>query len=245
MISKVELQSLINKYYLNGLIEAVKWEIKNNNLTVKFTAPTREMVGELTYSNFPLEDSNVGIINTSQLLKLINITAGDVMLSYIKNNKIFSKLVISDNQFTTYYTLADILTIPKSGEYNGPDVFDMEMTLNKDIINSLIKAKSALPDSSVVVLKPSISLDGDFELELSFGGDIEYSNKVSYFLSNVTKQDTPNFELHFNSDNLKEILSANKEADEAKLFVNLQGLMKLEFKSKNTQNKYYLVQKEI
>ena len=30
MINKLELQSVINKYYLNGLIEAVKWDIKSN-----------------------------------------------------------------------------------------------------------------------------------------------------------------------------------------------------------------------
>jgi hypothetical protein len=28
MISKVEFQAVINKYYLNGLIEGVKWDVK-------------------------------------------------------------------------------------------------------------------------------------------------------------------------------------------------------------------------
>jgi len=246
MIQKFELQAIINKYYLNGLVESTKWDVKDNKLNIKFTSPTREMVGELICDKFPLENSTFGIINTSQLLKLINITSGDVLLSFVKNNKIFSKLVISDNQFTTYYTLADILTIPKSGEYNGPDEFDIEAILDKDIINSLIKAKNALPDNSTMIIRPSMGLDGDFQLELTFGGDNEYSNKVSYFLSNFSKQITNStFELAFNSDLFKEILSANKDVDEAKLFINLQGLIKLEFKSKTTTNKYYLVQKEI
>jgi hypothetical protein len=103
MINKVELQSVINKYYLNGLVEAVKWDIKDNNLNIKFTAPTREMIGEISHNEFKLEDSSFGISNTSQLLKLINITAGEVMLSFIKNNKIFNKLIIADNlQSTTH-----------------------------------------------------------------------------------------------------------------------------------------------
>ncbi len=124
MINKVELQSVINKYYLNGLIEGVKWDIKDNNLNVKFTAPTREMIGEISHDGFNLENSSFGINNTSQLLKLINITTGEVMLSFVKNNKIFSKLIIADQQFTVNYSLADILTIPKTGTYNGTQDFD-------------------------------------------------------------------------------------------------------------------------
>jgi len=46
MIPKLDLQSIINKYYLNGLNETVKWEIKDKTLTIKFTSPTREMIGE-------------------------------------------------------------------------------------------------------------------------------------------------------------------------------------------------------
>ena len=34
MINKIELQCVINKYDLNGLIEAVKWDIKDNNLNI-------------------------------------------------------------------------------------------------------------------------------------------------------------------------------------------------------------------
>ena len=56
MINKLELQNIINKYYLNGTIEAVKWDVSDNNLNIKFTAPTREMIGEITHNNFKLEN---------------------------------------------------------------------------------------------------------------------------------------------------------------------------------------------
>lgn len=245
MINKVELQSVINKYYLNGLIEAVKWDIKKDNLNIKFTAPTREMIGEISCDNFKLEDSSFGISNTSQLLKLINITAGEVLLSFIKNNKIFTKLIISDQQFTVNYSLADILTIPKTGEYNGSQEFDIETKLEPETITALIKAKSALAESETVVIKPFTSLDGDPQLELIFGGDIEYSNKVSYYISDIKQSNKADFELAFNSDLLKEILSCNKDASEAKMFVNLEGLIKLEFKADNTTSTYYIVKKDV
>lgn len=244
MINKVELQSVINKYYLNGLIEAVKWDVKDNNLNIKFTAPTREMIGEISYDGFKLEDSSFGISNTSQLLKLINITAGDLILSFIKNNKIFSKLIIADQHFTANYSLADILTVPKTGAYNGTQEFDIEANLESESITALIKAKSALSESTTVVINPYQSLDGEPQLEFTFGGDIEYANKVSYYL-NTNKNTTQSFELAFNSDLLKEILSCNKDAGDAKIYINLEGLIKLEFKTNNTVSTYYIVKKDV
>ncbi len=246
MINKLNLQATINKYYLNGLIEAVKWTIKDNKLNIKFTSPTKEMLGEIIYNNISLPDSSVGISNTTQLLKLISITSGDIMLNYLVNNKIPAKLIISDNQFEVNYTLADLLTIPKSGEYNGPQEYNFEIELNTEILLALIKAKSALPESSTVMLSPSLGSDGEPQLELTFGGDIEYANKVSYFLSNIKQQGAPSsFSLGFNSDLLKEILSVNKDAEKAKICINLEGLMKLEFESDDIKNTYYIVKKDI
>ena len=73
MINKLDLTSIISKYYLSGMNEAVKWEIKDNTLTIKFTAPDRSMLGVVTHSNFDLEDSTIGISNTTQLNKLLQI----------------------------------------------------------------------------------------------------------------------------------------------------------------------------
>lgn len=244
MINKVELQSVINKYYLNGLIEAVKWDIKDNNLNIKFTAPTREMIGEISHNDFKLENSSFGISNTSQLLKLIGITAGEVMLSFIKNNKVFNKLIIADQQFTVNYSLADILTIPKTGAYTGSEDWDVEVELDSEVALALIKAKSALAESTTVMFMPATSLDGEPQLELIFGGDVEYANKVSYYL-NINKNTNKSFELAFNSDLLKEILSCNKEYTSAKMYVNLEGLIKLEFKSDKTTSTYYIVKKDV
>lgn len=244
MISKFDLQSVINKYYLNGLIEAVKWEIKDNKLNIKYTSPTREMLGELTYDNINLPDSTVGISNTTQLLKLLSITTGDLVLDYTKNGRVYSKLIIADNQFNVSYTLADILTIPKTGTYNGSEEYDLEANIDSDSITALIKAKSALPESTTVVIKPFKNIDSEDQIELMFGGDIEYANKVSYYIPNVTKKTTKSdFELHFSSDILKEILSSNKDAVEAKIYVNLEGLMKLEFSEENIKSTYYIVKK--
>ena len=113
-------------------------------------------------------------------------------------------------------------------------------------LTALIKAKSALSESETVVFKPTTSIDGDFQLELTFGGDIEYANKVSYFMTNFTQKDVPSdFTLSFSSNLLKEILSANKDSVKAKMSINLDGLLKLSFETANTVSTYYMVKKDI
>ena len=65
MINKLDLVSIISKYYLNGMNEAVKWDIQDNKLTIKFTAPDRSMIGVVTCDDFDLEDSSIAISNTT------------------------------------------------------------------------------------------------------------------------------------------------------------------------------------
>jgi len=256
LIKKPEFQSLINKYYLNGLIESVEWNIENKNLNIKITSPNREMVGIISHNNFNLCDSNIGIFNTSQLNKLISIMNNDVYLDLTKHGNIYSKLNIFDDQFNVSYTLADTITIPKAGKYNGPEEYNLKTILNKEIIQSLIKAKSALDDSSTVMIKcnSDIELSSEYSLELIFGGDIEYSNKVSYFikdnLSTINLSESfidpmSDFKLGFNSDLFKEILNVNKDAESAYMDINLEGLLKLSFNVGNISSTYYIVKKDV
>jgi hypothetical protein len=245
MISKLELQSIIEKYHLKGLIENVKWEINSDKqLNIDFMAPTREMVGKVTYSGFPLPESAIGISNTTQLDKLLAITSGDLMLDYIKEHKIVTKLIIADSQFNLNYSLADLLTIPKPGGYNGPEEYEIETVLESETINALIKAKNALTNSENVVIKSGTTLEDDYQLEFTFGGDVEYANKVSYSIQNITPNSPANFTLTYNSDLIKDILVCNKNAEEGKLHINTSGLMKLIFNHNNLQSVYYIVAKE-
>ena len=239
MISKLELQSVIEKYHLNGLIENVKWEVdKNKQLTINFMSPTREMLGRVVYNGFPLPESAIGINNTTQLDKLLAITSGDLVLDYVKESKIITKLLIADEQFNLNYALSDLLTIPKPGEYNGPEEYNIETKLDNEIISALVKAKNALTNSENVVVKPDT-----LGLGFTFGGDVEYANKVSYYIQNIAPSEI-DFELTYNSNLLKEILVNNKDMENGTLHVNNNGLMKIMFNSKNIQSIYYIVAKE-
>jgi hypothetical protein len=82
MIAKNTLQSIISKYYLGGKVESVKWKVEDGKLHIDFMAPTKDMIGRLSCNNFPMvhEDGTLAIFNTTQLNRLLNVLAGDLML---------------------------------------------------------------------------------------------------------------------------------------------------------------------
>ena len=245
MINKLDLSSVISKYYLNGLVEPVKWDIKDKVITIKFNAPTKDMIGKVEFIGMPLEDSTIAISNTTQLNKLIAITNGYLELKYEKINKFITKLIIADNQFTLNYALADTMIIPKAGELGDIGDWNIEAPLDNESINAIVKAKSSLADSDTVVFKPFTNDDGDLQLEMQFGGNIEYSNKVSFYLPNIQTNNLPyNFQSHYYSDTVKEIMYCNKDVVGGKMSINLDGVMKLEFDNGNLKSEYYIIQKE-
>jgi hypothetical protein len=245
MISKIDLQSIISKYFLNSLIESVEWNIKNSVLLIKFNSSDKTMIGKVVYNGIDLEDSTVGISNTTQLNKLLSVTKGDLKLEYQKEKNYLTKLKIADNQFNVSYTLADIMIIPKTGEYAGDNDYDVRVPLNLENITAITKAKSALIEANTVVLKPYRNEDNELLLELMFGGDIEYSNKISYFLPNVEFNNIENdFSLNFDSNILKEIMSCNNDMSEGILEIKLEGIMKLSFTNPKISSEYYLVSKD-
>ena len=246
MINKLDLVSIISKYYLNGMNEKVKWDIQDSKLIIKFNSPDNSMIGTVTCDDFELEDATISISNTSQLLKLLSITNGYLDLSYIRQHKLITKLIVADNQFTLNYALADNMIIPKAGEYVGDGVYNIEATLDNESINAIIKAKSALADTDTVVFKPFINADSDLQLEMLFGGNIEYSNKVSFYLPDITTNNLPNeFKAHYNSNLIKEIMYCNKDVANCVMGINLEGIMRLAFDNGSIKSEYYVIAKEL
>jgi len=73
-MKKLYLEDVIEKYYLNGLVERVKIEVVDKTLTTKFISNQKNLVGTLCAPNIELDDCEFGVYDTTQLLKLIGIT---------------------------------------------------------------------------------------------------------------------------------------------------------------------------
>jgi len=243
MINKNELQSTISKYYLNGLVESVKWTIEDNALEIDFQSPNKDMIGRVIHTNFPLENSEFAVYDTSKLNKLLGITSGEVVLELEKQQAIYTKLIISDLNYTLNFSLTDLLMIQDVGSATDPDNYEIEAELGSEEISAIIKAHSALESDNVIV-KIDRDLDGEDTLVMSFGDNSNHTNKIDYQVPNASLESVPyGTKIPFNSAMIKTILNNNKDAESSTLKINSRGLMKLEFKSEDWKSFYYIIRK--
>jgi hypothetical protein len=242
MITKLQLQSIINKYYLSGAIESVKWEIKDDKLKIRFMTPSKDTLGELIYNDFKMVDGEIAIFDTSQLNKLVSITSGTLLLDVNRQGNVATRLNIQDSQFNLTYALADTMLIGKVATVSEPEFYAVKVELNSEAIAALIKAKSALPDSDHIILNTSTTLDGDPTLEFIIGEDSNYSNKITYSVAAYIDKE---ISIPFNANIFKEILSANKDIEKGTLSITFDGLMKLTFENeaKTLITNYFMVRK--
>ena len=239
MINKLKLQSIINKYYL-GANESVKWEIKDNSLSIEFMTPSKDVIGNLTCKNFELEDSKLAIYDTKKLQNLISICSGDLLLEFEKTREIYTKLNISDLNFNLSYALSDPLLINKVGNVNEADwVVDLDLTTED--IGNIIKAKSALSQIDNMLITTTTNLDGEDVIEIVFGDESGHNNKITYQISGDIKE--TDIKLPFNSDMFKTVLQANKDMEGGKLLLSSMGLMKLSFDFDDISTTYYMVRR--
>ena len=241
MINKNIVQNVISKYYL-GEIERVKWEIRDNHLTINFAAPSRMVLGSVRCGDFPLEDADLAIYNTKKLSNLISICSGDLLLELEKQKEMLLKLNISDLNFNLSYALSDPLLIKKAGKVKPVDGWDIELKITREEIGNLLKAKSALADIDNMLVTTTQDLDGVDVCEFVFGDEAGHNNKITYQLKGEIKKD--NIKIRYNSDMLKTILNANKDVDEGLFKISQEGLMYLSFQNENIESEYYMVPQE-
>jgi hypothetical protein len=240
MVNKLVLQSVINKYYL-GENESVKWKIKDKTLTVDFMSVNKEVIGNITHTNFDVEDSELAIFDTKKFLNLLGITQGDLMFTLEKGKSVYTKLHFADASFNLTYALADPLLISKVATVTEPE-WDAVLPLEKEYVDNLVKAKSALAGVGLLTVSVDKDLNGDDMCVFTFGDEQGHNNKITYQIYGKIKPEK--VDIPFNSDVFKNILQANKDLEEGFIFLSYQGLMKLEFKSENTLCKYYVVRRE-
>ena len=239
MINKNLLQSAIQKYFLSGRHNMVKWRIENNTLTVFAGEAGRAC--KVTLNNFPLQDCELGIFDTDKLTKLLAITNGDLILTLQGQKELHNILNIADANFDLTYTLADPLTIRKTKWVNDPPSYEVEIDLEKEDVTRIIKAKSALSESPNMLITTRLD-DGNPICEFVFGDMSGYANKITYKLQgNIAKND---LSIPFDAEMIKDIFNTNKDADVATLKISEKGLLKLVFSNENIESTYYILRNE-
>lgn len=240
-MDKLHLVSTFEKYYLNGIVERVKMQVKDKNVAINFVAPNKDLVGCVNASEFELEDSEIGIYDTSQLLKLINITNSYLTLNLTKEHNIPTKLLIADNEYNLDYILADTTMIPNVPTINEPE-YNVTADIDLEFITKFIKAKKAI-DTEVFSVDANYDENNSKVVRFVLGGNEGYTNKITFTVP-ATYEGVHTQQLQFNINYLREILDANKDLTSGKLSICTEGLMRLDFTSEKGNSFYLLVAKE-
>ena len=236
-MNKDHLVEIIEKYHLGGLTEKAKWIIKDNAVTINFATELKDCIGKLT-SPFEMEDIDLGVFNTTQFLKLVNIINDPFKIDLVTNHRIAMSLNISDSSFDLSYHLADLGLITEGKlSLKLPEPV-ITLTLDDEFITKFIKAHNALEKVEMFSIKSRIDAQKIETVQFTIGLNDHYSNKIVFDQPTKKYAKLPKF--HYRVNNFREILSTNKD-NKINMEVYEMGIIKLTSISENVQIDYFLV----
>jgi hypothetical protein len=238
MINKQNLVSIIDKYYLNGIGEKVKWSVKDNNVTIKTFSPTKDMVG-IVEAPFVFPDCEFVIFDTSKFLKLISVCGQDIVIDILYKEKIATKLLIADKEYNLEYALANLMLAPQVNFTVSDFDHDYSFNIDNELINIWIKAKKAL-GSDTFTIKSYVNPTSVPSVYFTLGEIDGHSNKIMFETPTLEPVLKESANMKFDADYLKAIFDANYGA-QGTAFVNNDGAIKLDFKTEDDQISSYII----
>jgi hypothetical protein len=234
-MNKNNLLKFIQKYSLGGLIESVAWNAEGTKLSVRFISDDKTLLGEVEYNAYTSTPMNVGIYTTSLLKNMIGVLDNDLTLKVDKAGDKSVSLKLSSDETETSYQLADLGVIPPVPDLKTLPDFGISIDMASNMIDKFIKAKGALSDVDTFTI---FTEGGD--LKMAIGYSSISTNRVTFTAQKDYAETVK--PISFSAKYLKEILTANKEATNAKLKVSTDGLSNVEFQIDDFVCKYYLVE---
>lgn len=131
--------------------------------------------------------------------------------------------------------LADLSVIPNVPDLKQLPPFNVEIKLDANFISKFIRAKGALADENNFTF---MCKDGKGQIVL--GHSNINTNRISIDVDCTCDGDVN--PISFSATYLKEILVANKEANDATLKISSQGLSHIHFEIDKYESNYYLVE---
>ena len=233
-MNKQKLTRFISKYYLNGIVNSVILNSKQNKISVRFVSGDKTLLGELEMDKWPFEDAEVGIYSTDQFLKLLNVLDDDINLGIDKAGDKSISLKVTDSSSVVNYMLSDTSIISKPPSLKTIPEFELGINITPQVINKFISGKGALSETD----KFTVITDG-VNTKIVIGYATINTNRVTIPVTTTKVKDIDN--ITFNANIFKEILSANKECESATLEVSSEGLSKIVFNVDDYSVTYYLV----
>jgi len=235
-MEKRKLTSFIDKYYLAGSANSVGLNVSDKTLSCEFITDDQNVVGSVSMSDFDVDDGILGVYTTSQLTKLLTALDENIDIKVNKADDSAFSINVADKTTDVTFMLADLSVIRQVPQMKGLPDFGVKIKLTKDFADKFIKSKNALPETE------------NFAVESNGNGTkmiLNYStlntNRITWpIIPEATTDDLS--ATCFSANLFKEILSANKDADEGYIEVSKAGLARVSFTGKTYTSTYYLVQ---
>ena len=234
-MQKTKLNKFIQKYNLGGNVNSVKWTSNTNKLTTSFVTPYKSLLGTVVADNVKFEDADIGVYQTDQLQKLLNVLDNDVDLSLTRAGDRAVSLKVKNGSVSVDYVLSDLSVIPDPPALKRLPDFQTKVKLDSKFIDTFIKGKSALSDVDMFTFVN----DKDGNLNAVIGYSSTNTNRVTIPVE--TESNGLTEPVTFNANLFKEMLVANKECKSAVLEVSNEGLSKVNFKIDDYDSTYYIV----
>ncbi|MDB4343464.1 hypothetical protein OAA15_00425 [bacterium] len=238
-MEKTKLVKVIEKYHLSKLIEKGCWTIENNNLKIRFNSSNKALVGFLT-TDIQLEDADIGIFDTEQLLSLVNITDETLLLSFKKVGMMPSQLNIEDSNFSLLYSLSDTTLIERIESVNEPPTPLTTIDIQPDFIVNYLRAKKALSKEERIHIQLGVNDQDEKVARFMLGEHTTYSNSIKFELY-CDFEDSMRETIPFECNTLRDILAVNKNAETIKLTLWGEGMMKIETMEEGIGVEYFLI----
>jgi len=237
-MNKTRITRFIQKYNLAGLVESVAWKAADGKLVTRFISDDKTVLGEIHLDNFTFNAPELGVYTTSALNKLLSVAGEDVELEVQEQNGNAINLFIKSDDDKIQFQLADLAVIPTVPDLKSLPDFDINIGFDGRFIDKFIKSKNALSDVDTFTV---VTEGGELKIVLG------YSNVNSNRIALSAKKDYTETvkPISFSAKYLKEIFSANKEANAVTLNVSTSGLAHVEFKIDDFTAKYYLVEVQL
>jgi len=239
-MDKLHIVSIFEKYYLNGLIERARVNVKDNNIEIKFINDNKNLTGVINADNFEFKNGEIGIYDTTQFLKLISILNQYMVISSDEKNGISQKLLIADDEYNLEYPLANITIIPKAPIVEEP-LYEIEFSINNEFITKFLKAYKVLKVETLMI--DTYLDEGVGKIRFTIGENTTFSNKIDFSI--IAEIGIPMGPILFPIAEFAAILDNNKDLETSKCYISEQGLLKLEFETKEKiKSTYILIGKE-
>ena len=231
-MNKNRLQSFIQKYYLNGLVESAVISSSDNSLSTDFITEDRSMMGHIKYNDLTIQDGKYGIFDTTMFGRMLSVLDQNIDIHVVEIDDKPINLSLQSNGTVVTALLADLAVIPDVPKLKSIPNFGLTVKLTNDFVQTFVKSKAALPEAETFTIIP------ETVTKFVLGMSNTNTNRISIPIK--ADVDDPLMEKKVINANLfKELLVANKEADGV-LELSDAGLMRISFQTSDYSSTYFM-----